>query len=160
MLQVGSERFSLGAAARKCGAVVSADGVVGLWKGHSATLLRILPYAGAVRRFNSLFSCAFGRSPAALWPPSASLPATAPIGRSQIRSSSDLPGRGSACHSSAAACRFQAVSLAVSLAISPAISAMHDPPKTSNPKPETRNLEPETCNPKPETLSSEPSAPD
>jgi len=44
--QVSQERFTLTAAAQLLRSSVATDGFIGLWRGHSATLARIIPYAG------------------------------------------------------------------------------------------------------------------
>jgi solute carrier family 25 protein 42 len=44
--QVSSDKFSYPAAYRRAIAMVRADGVLGLWKGGSTTLLRVAPFAG------------------------------------------------------------------------------------------------------------------
>ena len=46
LFQVSQEKFTLPAAARLLRSTVASDGVSGLWRGHSATLARIVPYAG------------------------------------------------------------------------------------------------------------------
>jgi solute carrier family 25 protein 42 len=46
IFQVGNQTFTLPAAVATLRRTVASDGFAGLWRGHSATLLRILPYAG------------------------------------------------------------------------------------------------------------------
>jgi solute carrier family 25 protein 42 len=46
IFQVSSQRFTLAAGARALAHTVAAEGAPALWRGHSATLLRIVPYAG------------------------------------------------------------------------------------------------------------------
>jgi solute carrier family 25 protein 42 len=46
IFQVSSERFTLRAGASTLRSVVAKEGARALWRGHSATLLRVLPYAG------------------------------------------------------------------------------------------------------------------
>ena len=38
--------FSLGECARLLKTTMASEGILGLWRGNSATLLRVLPYAG------------------------------------------------------------------------------------------------------------------
>lgn len=46
LIQVSTVPFSFGGAGRTVLNVISSEGAFGLWRGHGATLLRILPYAG------------------------------------------------------------------------------------------------------------------
>lgn len=46
MFQVGQQRFSLRAGGAALREAVAREGARSLWRGHSATLLRIVPYAG------------------------------------------------------------------------------------------------------------------
>ena len=44
--QVSSETFTLRKALQRGYSIVSLEGVLALWKGHSTTVLRVAPYAG------------------------------------------------------------------------------------------------------------------
>jgi hypothetical protein len=44
--QITSDKFTYLSAYRRAVAMVQADGITGLWKGGSTTLLRVAPFAG------------------------------------------------------------------------------------------------------------------
>lgn len=44
--QISSDKFGYPAAYRRAVAMIKADGITGLWKGGSTTLLRVAPFAG------------------------------------------------------------------------------------------------------------------
>lgn len=52
--QISTEKFTLYKAYQRFLSIIKHEGILGLWKGHSTTLIRVIPYAGLSYAFHDL----------------------------------------------------------------------------------------------------------